>query len=89
MEKTKDKFKSAAFVEVPTNAVPHWPKQCQLCGAATDVALLTVYDDRGQPHRGAFSQFGYKDKMGDWLLSKPYTYANWVTRCAEHYGDDM
>ena len=82
-------FKSSAITEVPTNVVPHWPQQCQLCAAKTDVALLVVYDDAGHTHRGAFSEFGYKDKAGAWLLNKPYTYASWVTRCCDHYGDDM
>ena len=83
------KYKSSAITEVPTNAVPHWPKHRHLCGADTAVALLIVYDDAGQTHRGAFSQFGYKDKSGDWLLHNPFTYAYWVTRCTTHYGDDM
>ena len=82
-------FKSSKITEVPTNVVPHWPKQCQKCGKDTAVALLEVYDDYGKTHRSAFSQFGYKDKTGAWLLNKPYTYAGWITRCADHYGDDM
>ena len=83
---TKDKFKSSYKTEVPTNSVPHWPQQCQLCGSETAVALVIVYDDSGTCHRGAFTQFGRIDKTRAWVLNNPYTYSGWLTRCANHYG---
>jgi len=83
------KFKSNNITEIPTNAVPHWTDQCQLCEKKTDAALIVVYDDRGACLRGPFGEYGYRDNQGHWLLREPYTYAHWITRCASHYGDDM
>ena len=81
-----DKFKSETLTEVPTSKIPPVPKKCDQCENDSDLITITVYDERGQTHTGAFSEYGYK-KNGN-HLKDGYTYAHWNSVCSEHKRKD-
>ena len=63
--------------------VPHWPRICQDCNSMTVVALLVV-EENGVKKRGAFSEFGYVNKMNKWILPTRYVFKGWETYCNFH-----
>lgn len=69
--------------EIPRKEFPHWPEHCN-CGKQTLLAVMVVYDDRGQLHHGAFTDFATTNREGKRRLRDPYTFARWDAFCEDH-----
>lgn len=71
----------------PLSVVLQWPRICGVdgCGDETDVTFLQVRDKDDTVLTGPASQFCTKP----YVLRPDYMFVRWITRCGEHYSQDV
>jgi len=75
-------------------SVPKYPSGCCILGCENDthVAIMLAETENGRQLADAASEFSYTKGTGEnstTIMKDRYKFKGWITRCAEHYLDDV
>ena len=83
------------------NTIPNWPDTCMVldCSCETTVAFMRVYNKNNQryevgcaigqdhPKRNTYGRYDWK--IRNIVMFEQYDFKGWLTRCANHYLEDI